>query len=236
MVDFDKLRNIITKGFSFINLLDAPSSYKNKAGEYCRVNSSETALEFSPVNGGGMTEGNYISWTKQWGQEIPNGIGEWYTYTFYIDHMNDILYLWWENNGTPRKKVQFAAWNLPNGSTIFESDPTTDYLASSPDGEWQGRSIFPGQVPLEDYAGISRSFSTYLSFLCWDKNEVEVWRNGSSIWSRDVAQDVIIHNRTGIWAYPGFQSISQDGEWIVISFPSSATWNGSALLVCYKGT
>jgi hypothetical protein len=137
--------------------------------------------------GGGITEGDYITWAVKWSWSLPNGVkyndGEYVA--FYMEEINGIFYLWWYASSPAKFRV--GTYNIANHSAIFESPSDSHYLYTYPFVIGGSYSFKMGCNRLEDM--ILRSHQTYILLGRMDQETLEVWKAGSLLWSRDITAD-----------------------------------------------
>lgn len=190
----------------FLSLDDTPASYLGQAGKYCKVNAGEDALEFAAA--GGLSEGNYTSWTYQGIITPPEGMYDTHQYTAFVNDRDNVLNIMYFEASSPYGKV-FARYDLTDRSCLFASTADAAYFFGSPDTEHADHTVL-GLAYLYD-AGFSRSLQSYLMLLRADQLTIEVWRAGATaLWYRDVTDDIV--GLSGI--YGGL--ISLTGKWIVV--------------------
>ena len=184
----------------------------------------DNLVVISAGNGGGITEGDYNTWTKEWFWDYPLGLeGTHHRVSYYIDEANAILYIWLDDlNGDTR----FCSYNLADHTTIFESTGGTDYIHFYP--YFADKQIDQGVVTAS--GGISKSIQTYLALFRDDAGSeykiIEVWKDGAKLWSYDTSADYQAH------AYNDNAEtfcISLTGKYILV-------WTYYADLILYKGS
>jgi len=161
--------------------------------------------------GGGITEGDYNTWTEKWSWEPTNVVYS-NRIAFFIEESNDVFYLWWYAN-SPRK-IRFGTYNISDHSAIFESPSDSDYTPYAPYVAGAGDyTFFSGCHSLEE--SILHSHQTYILLLRPDpsyyNNTIEIWKAGSLLWTRDIRDD------TGeATAEPRATSLSLTGKYIML--------------------
>lgn len=176
---------------------------------------------------GGIREGSYTTWTYKWLWKPTDNFNELSEITYYIDEINGLFYLWWEDYRTdlsPWRVVRFGVYKIADHSTVFESPRTSDYKWEPP---YLGAGDFSVYLGISDfyYSGISRAHRTYILMNRADWKTIEVWQAGVKLWSRDVCGDV----GGGCWALNA-GSISLTGKYILLGV------DGPEKLALYEGS
>ena len=129
-------------------------------------------------------EGDYTSWEKQWINLVPQNLNSAYEFDWAIDERNDILYMGWTDyNGYNRWGVYYA----DNFSCFYQSSIGVDYQDNNP-YIYYNSFIKQGNVYL-NRGGISMSIQSYILLKRNDGYTIEIWREGSKLWARDIRDD-----------------------------------------------
>lgn len=208
----------LTRPSEFVALEDTPSSYAGQSGKSVAVNAGEDSLEFAAA--GGISEGDYTSWTHKWTNDYPDGLFTMSYTTFLIDERSDVLNLAWRDNLLG--KYRFGIYNLSDFSVVFQSPSASSYFYNAPSAD-NARWTALGNVCLGE-TGISRSLQSYVLLLGSDHHTIEAWRGGSSpVWSHSIRDE-----EAGDSARFGEMSLT--GKWILVSTASNKK------LILYEGT
>lgn len=206
----------------FVSLDDTPGSFSGQAGKYSKVNAGEDALEFA-VGTAGIVEGEYTTWTYKRQKAVPNATFEYFDYIFWIDDLNDLLYLSWFDSS---RNSRLGIYNLADFNPVYETPAGSDYgwypsaVEYTTDPKIGFTDIYDG--------GISRSLRTYMLLALHDDVSIAVWRGGlSALWTHPITDDLSAHTvECG--------AISITGKWIVVSGVVDY-WSDPVLLL-YEGS
>jgi len=193
----------LTRPPEFITLEDTPSSYAGQSGMGIAVNAGEDGLEFAAAPGG-LSEGNYTTWTHKWTNDYPTGLLQAGSTSFLIDERSGVLNLAWHDGANYR----FGIYNLSDFSAVFQSPALSNYTYVYP---WfaEVRFFNLGNASLED-GGLSRSLQSYILLLRSDYHTIEVWRGGAgSLWSHSITGEEIGDTVFGA-------EISFTGKWVLV--------------------
>jgi hypothetical protein len=142
-------------------------------------------VNLSAPAAGAIVESDYTNWVFKWKWRPETSRLLYNKTSFFIDDANDVFFLWWAST-VPTYDYRFAAYNLNDHLTIFESPGNFYYTRLHP-GTY-GTSFFLGVSELV-YGGMSRSIQSYV-LLCRDDLEtMEVWRKGIKLWSHKANVD-----------------------------------------------
>ena len=168
-----------------------------------------------------LVEGNFTTWTHKWTADLPGGIDSVELMTFHIDEANNILSVHYEDDSATGYN-RFATLNLGDASIIFNSSSGVHYTYSAYPESYYSHG--GDSVPLvKNFAASQR---TYLLLVRNDLENIEVWRQGSQLWTHNVTSEV-----AGASVYGG--GISRTGKYIIAgAYPSSV----GQRLVCYEGS
>lgn len=134
---------------------------------------------------GGISEGDYITWTKKWVHIPSNGISSYDLIDVLIDERNGTLSITWEDGNGIRR---FGIYKISDFSAVFESPVGAHFVAYYPNMYY--KSGFGLGMRYYYTGGVSQSIQTYLLLLRYDKYTIDVWRGGASaLWSRNTRSD-----------------------------------------------
>jgi len=151
---------------------------------------------------GGISEGDYNTWTLEWQRQVPGNDNNHYVSPvgFYsvIDERNNTIVSYWADKTGSTYITRFGIYNLSDGSIVFESPEDAQYLFHNPTIRIWDKDygkIIDGMVyvhySLGDAGDMSRSVQSYFLLLKSDGITVETWRSGASaLWSRDFHGDI----------------------------------------------
>lgn len=176
---------------------------------------------------GGIREGSYNTWTYKWLWKPTDNFNNMSEITYYIDEINGLFYLWWEDFRTDLptwRVVRFGVYKIADHSIVFESPRASDYKNWAP---MLGAGDFSVYLGITDfyYSGISRAHRTYILIDRADWKTIEVWQAGVKLWSRDVSGDV-----GGSFSALYAGSISLTGKYILLGV------SGTQKLALYEGS
>ena len=185
---------------------------------------------------GGISEGNYTSWTYQWRKVIVDKFIDEYAWALHIDDKYKTLsFSWWDQNFDAR----FGRYNLSDGSVIYESPNGSDYFYDAPNIMYHSANEI-GAMYLYGVDGLARSLQSYLLLArigdFGEKNRLEVWRDtgAARLWAHDVFDDFSDIVTDYINLFGG--QISLLGEYIAVVVYVTLTAGGNARYIAlYKG-
>lgn len=155
---------------------------------------------------GGISEGNYSTWTKKWVNAPANGLASVGTMDVLIDDKKGILSILYEDGNN---KYRLGIYNISDFSAVYESPAGTHYTYNYPALSTK-RALYMGMTSFE-YYGFSRSIQTYLLLMRNNQDTIEVWQGGTSaLWSTNTQTDF------GVSSTCDAGAISITGKYILV--------------------
>lgn len=183
--------------------------------------------------GGGVSEGNFNTWTKQWVHYIPHGLNDEWNCECIIDELHDTLMMGWDEEREVwlgPHYYRFGVFNLADFSTVFLSPGGENYLDNSPTNPGSDGVKYRGSTNLGN-GGMCTTAQSYLMIFRNDGKSIEVWRGGASpLWSIDLST-VFIEDPNH--QYAGF---SVSGKWIIARNQKDGIGQYKSEIACFKGS
>jgi hypothetical protein len=103
-----------------------------------------------------------------------------------MEEVNNIFYLWWHADSPSKKR--FGIYNIADHSMIFQSPSDSDYTYDSPIIGGYGDCGFSLGCHSTAHE-ILRSHQTYILLERYALHDIEVWKAGAKLWTRDIRGD-----------------------------------------------
>ncbi len=135
--------------------------------------------------GGGITEGDYTSWTLKWANLVPQSVSGSYELDWIIDEKNGHIIIIWQDESNDNR---WGIFNISNFSTVSLSAAGSDYTGVIYPYHWMG-AMRRGKANFY-YSGVGVSHQSYFLLKRKDNYTLEVWRDGARLWSHDIRSDI----------------------------------------------